>query len=132
MGVNGYIWVSVSVGERNNAAVEGFVDAEGVYSNTNDVSQLCSIPSDLVAERVTARMITLQEISQASRLAISQVANLIMLFARYSIPLSDTLLSDAYAWCRDNGLTKSGQMMDKDMEKRCLTEITGMDVREEL
>ena len=55
-----------------------------------------------------------------------------MLFARYSIPLSDTLLSDAYAWCRDNGLNKSGQMMDKEMEKRCLTEITGMDVREEL
>lgn len=108
MGVNGYIWVSVSVGERNNAAVEGFVDAEGVYSDVND------------------------DISQSSRLAISQVANLIMLFARYSIPLSDTLLSDAYAWCRDNGLTKSGQMMDKEMEKRCLTEITGMDVREEL
>jgi exosome complex RNA-binding protein Rrp4 len=38
MGVNGYIWVSVSVGERNNAAVEGFVDAEGVYSDVNDVS----------------------------------------------------------------------------------------------
>lgn len=40
MGVNGYIWVSVSVGERNNAAVEGFVDAEGVYSDINDVSQM--------------------------------------------------------------------------------------------
>jgi len=39
MGVNGYIWVSVSVGERDNAAVEGFVDAEGVYSDVNDVSR---------------------------------------------------------------------------------------------
>jgi hypothetical protein len=41
MGVNGYIWVSVSVGERNNAAVEGFVDAEGVYSDVNDASRGC-------------------------------------------------------------------------------------------
>jgi hypothetical protein len=39
MGVNGYIWVSVSVGERDNTAVEGFVDAEGVYSDVNDVSR---------------------------------------------------------------------------------------------
>jgi hypothetical protein len=60
------------------------------------------------------------------------VANLILLFARYSIPLSDSLLSDAYNWCRINGLTKPGKLLDKEMEKRCLTEITGMDVREEL
>jgi hypothetical protein len=52
MGVNGYIWVSVSVGERNNAAVEGFVDAEGVYSDVNDVSRsrcyqtLCGIDTN--------------------------------------------------------------------------------------
>lgn len=108
MGVNGYIWVSVSVGERDNTAVEGFVDAEGVYSNTND------------------------EISTASRLAIAQVANLILLFARYSIPLSNTLLSDAYEWCRQNGYTESAQMMDKREEVKCLSTITGMDVAEEL
>jgi hypothetical protein len=39
MGVNGYVWVSVSVGERGKEGVEGFVDADAVFSDKNDVRE---------------------------------------------------------------------------------------------
>lgn len=40
LGLNGYIWVSKHVKESDQEGEEGF-DAEAVYSNQNDVCQVC-------------------------------------------------------------------------------------------
>ncbi|TFY72443.1 hypothetical protein EVG20_g552 [Dentipellis fragilis] len=73
LGLNGYIWVSKHVKENEQEGEEGF-DAEAVYSNKND------------------------EIDEATRTAISRVTNIIRVLATHSIPLTDTLLLEAYEW----------------------------------
>ncbi|KAA1468912.1 hypothetical protein DENSPDRAFT_772098 [Dentipellis sp. KUC8613] len=73
LGLNGYIWVSKHVKENEQEGEEGF-DAEAVYSNKND------------------------EIDEATRTAISRVTNIIRVLAAHSIPLTDTLLLEAYEW----------------------------------
>ncbi|KAG1743100.1 hypothetical protein EDB19DRAFT_586494 [Suillus lakei] len=72
LGLNGYIWVSKQV-KDNDQGEEGF-DAEAVYSNQND------------------------EIDNATRAAISRVSNIIRVFADHFVPLTDTLLLEAYEW----------------------------------
>ncbi|KZT70771.1 hypothetical protein DAEQUDRAFT_667315 [Daedalea quercina L-15889] len=73
LGLNGYIWVSKHVKQSEQEGEEAF-DAEAVYSNKND------------------------DIDDATRLAISRVSNIIRVLAAHFIPLTDTLLLDAYEW----------------------------------
>ncbi|EPT00972.1 hypothetical protein FOMPIDRAFT_1023524 [Fomitopsis schrenkii] len=73
LGLNGYIWVSKHVKQTEQEGEEAF-DAEAVYSNKND------------------------DIDDATRLAVSRVSNIIRILAAHFIPLTDTLLLDAYEW----------------------------------
>ncbi|EJT96871.1 exosome complex exonuclease rrp4 [Dacryopinax primogenitus] len=73
LGMNGYIWIAKHVAENEREGEEGF-DAEAVYSNKND------------------------DIDLETRAAISRVSNLISIFARHSVPLTDTILAKAYDW----------------------------------
>ncbi|KAH0582542.1 Exosome complex component rrp4 [Termitomyces sp. J132] len=76
LGLNGYIWVSKHVKESEQEGEEGF-DAEAVYSNLND------------------------HIDESTRMAISRVTNIIRVFASHFVPLTDTLLLEAYEWTLD-------------------------------
>ncbi|KAI0331145.1 exosome complex exonuclease rrp4 [Cubamyces sp. BRFM 1775] len=73
LGLNGYIWVSKHVKESEQEGEEGF-DAEAVYSNKND------------------------SIDDATRIAISRVSNIIKVLAAHFVPLTDTILLEAYEW----------------------------------
>ncbi|KAK1236526.1 Exosome complex component rrp4 [Marasmius sp. AFHP31] len=73
LGLNGYIWISKQVKESDREGEEGF-DAEGVYSNKNDA------------------------IDDSTRIAISQVTNIISVLASHAVPLNDTVLLEAYEW----------------------------------
>ncbi|KAF5389128.1 hypothetical protein D9757_004883 [Collybiopsis confluens] len=73
LGLNGYIWVNKHVKQNEREGEEGF-DAEAVYSSRND------------------------EIDESTRAAISRVTNLITVLVSHSIPLTDTILLDAYDW----------------------------------
>jgi len=73
LALNGYIWVSKHVKENEQEGEEGF-DAEAVYSNQND------------------------EIDASTRSAISRVSNIIRILASHSVPLTDTILLEAYDW----------------------------------
>lgn len=66
-------------------------DGEAVYSNRNDVSG----SSDTQTAIDTAAR---QEIDGATRIAISRVSNIIRVFGAHFIPLTDTLLLEAYEW----------------------------------
>jgi len=76
LGLNGYIWVSKHVKESDQEGEEGF-DAEAVYSNQND------------------------HIDESTRIAISRVTNIIRVLASHFVPLTDSLLLEAYAWAMD-------------------------------
>jgi len=73
LGMNGYIWIAKHIAENQREGEEAF-DAEAVYSNKND------------------------DIDLETRTAISRVSNIIRVFATYSIPLTDTILAEAYDW----------------------------------
>jgi len=73
LGLNGYVWISKHVKENEQEGEEGF-DAEAVYSNVND------------------------EIDVSTRSAISRVTNIIQVLSSHSIPVTDTLLLEAYEW----------------------------------
>ncbi|KAF9075821.1 hypothetical protein BDP27DRAFT_1211456 [Rhodocollybia butyracea] len=83
LGLNGYIWVSKHVKDSEREGEDGF-DAEAVYSNKND------------------------EIDDSTRMAISRVTNLINVLAAHYIPLTDTVLLDAYEW----SLEQEGDVKD--------------------
>ncbi|KAF8586354.1 hypothetical protein K439DRAFT_1387263 [Ramaria rubella] len=76
LGLNGYIWVSKHVKEQEQEGEAGF-DAEAVYSNKND------------------------DIDAATRVAIARVSNIIRILAKYFVPITDTLLVEAYEWAAD-------------------------------
>ncbi|KAF5362122.1 hypothetical protein D9756_002647 [Leucocoprinus leucothites] len=76
LGLNGYIWVSKHVKASEQEGEEGF-DAEGVYSNVND------------------------DIDETTRTAISRVSNIVRILASHFVPLTDTLLTEAYDWTVD-------------------------------
>ncbi|KAJ9115554.1 hypothetical protein QFC24_006964 [Naganishia onofrii] len=111
LGVNGYIWVCLGSGPGSDkeratqggggGTSDGF-DNELVYSDKNDI------------------------IPPPSRQAISRVCALIQTFARYSIPLTETLLMSAYEWCRHNGLEETGVVLSRALEKQLLEEIVGI------
>ncbi|KAL5513266.1 RRP4 [Sanghuangporus vaninii] len=73
LGLNGYVWVSKHVREREREGEEGF-DAEAVYSSRND------------------------DIDYATRIAIARVSNILRVLATYFVPVTDTILADAYEW----------------------------------
>jgi len=73
LGLNGYIWISKHVKDNEQEGEEGF-DAEAVYSNVND------------------------EIDVSTRSAISRVTNIIQVLSSHFIPLTDTILLEAYEW----------------------------------
>ncbi|KAG6332512.1 hypothetical protein ID866_6574 [Astraeus odoratus] len=72
LGLNGYIWVSKHMKDGDQGE-EGF-DAEAVYSNQND------------------------DIDGPTRTAISRVSNIIRVLVDHFVPLTDTLLLEAYNW----------------------------------
>ncbi|KIM59714.1 hypothetical protein SCLCIDRAFT_27119 [Scleroderma citrinum Foug A] len=72
LGLNGYIWISKHMKDSDQGD-EGF-DAEAVYSNQND------------------------DIDNSTRNAISRVSNIIRALAEHFVPLTDTLLLEAYNW----------------------------------
>lgn len=73
LGLNGYIWISKHVKQSEQEGEEGF-DAEAVYSNRND------------------------EIDDATRSAVSRVSNIIRVLATHFVPLTDSILLNAYEW----------------------------------
>ncbi|KAJ9104961.1 hypothetical protein QFC19_003758 [Naganishia cerealis] len=112
LGVNGYIWVclgsggadkdSTNPGQGQGGNSDGF-ENELVYSDKND------------------------DISPASRQAISRVCALIQTFARYSIPLTESLLMAGYEWCRSSGLEEEpGMVLSQELEKGLLADVVGI------
>ncbi|KAJ7359085.1 exosome complex exonuclease rrp4 [Mycena albidolilacea] len=87
LGLNGYIWVSKHVKESEQEGEEGF-DAEAVYSNRNDF------------------------IDDSTRIAISRVANIIQVLASHFVPLTDTLLLEAYEWTVENDTDAKGLLSE--------------------
>ncbi|KAH8104062.1 exosome complex exonuclease rrp4 [Cristinia sonorae] len=73
LGLNGYIWISKLTKANEQEGEEGF-DAEAVYSSRND------------------------DINEATRAAVSRVTNIIRVLAAHFVPLTDTVLLDAYEW----------------------------------
>nr|ASF90265.1 hypothetical protein SPAR03687 [Bartheletia paradoxa] len=71
LGLNGYIWISKHVETHMQEGEEGF-DAEGVYSDVNE------------------------EIDAPTRTAIALVSNVITALARHSVPLTDSIIAEAY------------------------------------
>jgi exosome complex component RRP4 len=92
LGLNGYIWVSKHVKESDQEGEEGF-DAEAVYSNQNDVGIYMYL---FGAEFDTC--VFFQDIDSSTRSAISRVTNIIRVLSSHFVPLTDTLLLEAYEW----------------------------------
>lgn len=91
--------MSKHVKEAEQEGEQGF-DAEGVYSNVNDVG-FCFLLMELNEDN------KLQEIDTSTRDAISRVTGIIRVLSAHFIPLTDSLLLDAYEWCieHETGLT---------------------------
>ncbi|KAJ6473653.1 exosome complex exonuclease rrp4 [Mycena vitilis] len=87
LGLNGYIWVSKHIKQSEQEGEEGF-DAEAVYSNRNDF------------------------IDDSTRIAISRVVNIIQVLASHFVPLTDTLLLEAYEWTIENDTDAKGLLSD--------------------
>jgi len=98
LGLNGYIWVSKHVKENEQEGEEGF-DAEAVYSNVND------------------------EIDEATRTAISRVTHIIRVLTSHFIPLTDTLLLEAYEWTIEQE-TNVRDLLQQDFGDALVTSIT--------
>jgi hypothetical protein len=60
-------------------------------------------------------------------LAISTIATLVQVLAAHDVPLSDTLIDDAYAWYDHNA---AGVPLDEAMARKMIEAITGVDVGE--
>lgn len=105
LGLNGYLWISKHIKASEQEGEQGF-DAEAVYSNQNDV---CS-PFALCQRRLTV----VKDIDASTRAAISRVANIIKILASHSIPLSDTLLLDAYDWTTEQEGSDVKRLLQED------------------
>ncbi|KAK8864183.1 hypothetical protein IAR55_001429 [Kwoniella newhampshirensis] len=101
LGLNGFVWVSSGTSQERREGGEGF-DAEGVYSDRND------------------------DITPEGRQAISLIANLIKLLAREGVPLTETLIGEAYTWAAKNGLGIG--TLNEEVEERLLSEVVGLDI----
>jgi exosome complex component RRP4 len=112
LGLNGYVWVAAGVKQEHQEGGEGF-DAEGVYSDKNDVSRI-----------VTQLKLTNQDIPPESRHAISLVANIITVLAREGVPITDTVLLEGYAWATEKGLG-TGELLKKEVGEDLVREVVG-------
>ncbi|EIM82122.1 uncharacterized protein STEHIDRAFT_65970 [Stereum hirsutum FP-91666 SS1] len=99
LGLNGYIWVSKHVKESEQEGEEGF-DSEAVYSNRND------------------------NIDDATRTAISRVANIIHVLASHSVPLTDIVLLEAYEWAVEQDLEVK-DLLQLEIGEALVTSLTG-------
>jgi exosome complex component RRP4 len=90
LGLNGYIWISKHVQDNEKEGEEGF-DAEAVYSNQNDVRFYCDLCS-------LVNIDSGQDIDDATRTAIARVSNIIRVLASRSVPITDTVVLEAYEW----------------------------------
>ncbi|WVQ99203.1 hypothetical protein IAU59_006335 [Kwoniella sp. CBS 9459] len=104
LGLNGYVWVSAGTTQEKREGGDGF-DAEGVYSDKND------------------------DITPEGRQAVSLISNIIKLVAAEGIPLTETLIGEAYNWVQQQGegAGSSGPLDPRDGE-RMLAEVAGVDV----
>ncbi|KAJ7640787.1 exosome complex exonuclease rrp4 [Mycena polygramma] len=98
LGLNGYIWVSKHIKQSEQEGEEGF-DAEAVYSNRNDF------------------------IDDSTRIAISRVVNIIQVLASHFVPLTDTLLLEAYEWTVENDTDAKG-LLSEDVGDALVATIT--------
>lgn len=74
-----------------------------------------------------------QEIGPESRAAISVVAAIIRNFARYSIPLNDTVIAEGYEWFMSNVEGSTGSdvaLLDGEMGRTLIAAVTGVEVAE--
>ncbi|KAF7316506.1 hypothetical protein MIND_00169800 [Mycena indigotica] len=99
LGLNGYIWVSKHVQENEQEGEEGF-DAETIYSNRND------------------------PIDESTRSAISRVTNIIRALAAHFVPLTDTLLLEAYEWTVENDIDAKS-LLSEDISDALVASIAG-------
>ncbi len=60
-----------------------------------------------------------------SRIAIALVSNLIVLLARHSLPLTDSMLLSAYNWVTNSGLTAAA-LLQRDVEEDLLRNVVGL------
>ncbi|KAM6496818.1 exosome complex exonuclease rrp4 [Amanita muscaria] len=99
LGLNGYIWVSKHVKQNEQEGEEGF-DAAAVYSNQND------------------------EIDASTRNAIGRVSNIIRVLASRCVPLTDTILLEAYDWTmeQDSGVN---DLLQDDVSSALVAAIQG-------
>ncbi|KAF7325949.1 hypothetical protein MKEN_00445800 [Mycena kentingensis (nom. inval.)] len=100
LGLNGYIWISKHVKESEQEGEEGF-DAETIYSNRND------------------------PIDEATRNAISRVANIIQVLAAHFVPLTDALLLEAYEWTLEND-ADAKSLLSEDVGDALVVSITSV------
>lgn len=100
LGMNGYIWIAKHVTDSQKEGEEGF-DAEAVYSNKND------------------------DIDMETRSAISRVSNLISIFARHSVPLTDTILAEAYDWAVQQEMTPA-DLLRTDVGESMVAMVTAL------
>ena len=108
--------MSKHVKESDQEGEDGF-DAEAVYSNQNDV---CKIPSSVLFRRC---LLALQNIDSPTRTAISRVANIIRVLSTHFVPLTDTLLLEAYEWSvEQEGDTKD--LLQEDVGDALVATIT--------
>lgn len=118
LGLNGFVWVSSGTTEERREGGEGF-DAEGVYSDKNDVRIFSfSISQDIKTEH--------QDIDAEGRKAIATISSIISTFAKHNIPITDGLINDAYAWVQGRG-QPHGQLSQEDGE-RLMLELVEVDV----
>ncbi|KAG6808012.1 hypothetical protein H0H92_005693 [Tricholoma furcatifolium] len=111
LGLNGYIWVSKHVKASEQEGEEGF-DAEAVYSNLNDFTH--AIHGSEFG----------QPIDDSTRTAISRVTNIIGVLASHFVPLTDTLLLEAYEWTIDQeGGVKD--LLQEDVGDALVATLTG-------
>lgn len=105
LSLNGYVWVSKHVKASEQEGEDGF-DAEAVYSNKNDVRAFHSIQSSLLMWNFP------QNIDDATRAAVSRVSNIIKVLAAHFLPLTDTVVLEAYAWVVEQDVTVKDLLQD--------------------
>lgn len=115
LGLNGYVWVSLGTTQEKRDGGDGF-DAEGVYSDKNDVSFILVIHPNS------------KEITPEGRNAISVVATIIQNFARNSIPLTDVVIAEGYQWFVSSGA--GVRDLDGQVGRDLIAAVTGVDVDE--
>ncbi|KAG8901870.1 exosome non-catalytic core subunit rrp4 [Tulasnella sp. 403] len=91
LGMNGYIWVCKHAKEFEQESEEGF-DAQTVYSNKND------------------------DIDHATRTAIARITNIITIFSKYCVPITDTHLVEAYDWAIEQDIKIPDMLADDHAE----------------